>query len=322
MKILFLTPCLILAFAFTDLQETEKSPLRYEITYQKADASLVNGQSRAEFTFINSSGSPITDSILASYNEIPVTLFPDKNGKASLNLKSGNYAFQFFCNEYHHEIYTDSIKLKPGYRTGIRLDFEYSMSIDVAEKPVIYVYPDKTMSVNIQLEVNGKIGYTYPSYNSGWNFVADPDGTIHLNDKEYDYLFWDCEVNVNYDNVDLNSGFVVNNDSLTQFFEEKLSAMGLNPREQQDFITYWVPQMLVNENNYVHFMFSEEYGSVAGLKVTPAPDHMFRVFMVWNNAADMNTDHLKDQKIESFSREGFTVVEWGGAQAENISDLQ
>lgn len=72
--------------------------------------------------------------------------------------------------------------------------------------------------------------------------------------------------------------------------------------------------MQVNESNFIHFMFTQEYDSVASMNVTPKPDHIFRVFMLWNNAADMNTTNLREQKTESFSRDGFTIVEWGGAQ--------
>lgn len=315
MKHLILAPFLLFVMAFSQQKiESEKSPLPCKITYCRADASIEHGNAITEFTFQLDNGRAANDSILMSYNGISKTLKPDEKGKVNLELKAGKYMFQFYYGPAYQEIYTDSILIKSRCRTGIHVTFQSAYEPTVAEKPVIYVYPDVTTAVNIKLNVNGQIGYTYPQYNSSWNFIADSDGTIHMNDKQYDYLFWDGDMNVNYDKVDLNTGFVVSKDSLTTFFEAKLSEMGLNSRESQDFITYWVPQMLVNENNFVHFMFTEEYGSVAQLNVTPAPDHVFRVFMLWNDAADMNTANVNSQQMEVVDRTGFTLVEWGGGK--------
>ncbi|MEO6302674.1 MAG: hypothetical protein ABIP51_05840, partial [Bacteroidia bacterium] len=75
---------------------------------------------------------------------------------------------------------------------------------------------------------------------------------------------------------------------------------------------YWCPRMSANEKNYIHFMFNEEYNNYATITIDPKPDQLFRVCMLWsktNNAAK-----VKPQKIESFKRNGFTVVEWGGTE--------
>jgi hypothetical protein len=76
--------------------------------------------------------------------------------------------------------------------------------------------------------------------------------------------------------------------------------------------------MCKNEKNYVHFIFNEEYNEYANISITPKPDHMFRVFMLWTNAEAMNEIQLKEQVIPTFKHEGFTVVEWGGSQLENL----
>ena len=109
--------------------------------------------------------------------------------------------------------------------------------------------------------------------------------------------------------------------ALPDFFETQLTAMGLTPREQEDFITYWCPLMQKNEKSYVHFMFNEECNSIATLNITPTPDHIFRVYMIWSDAKEIDPESIHEQKIESFQRDGFSVVEWGGAKAEFISDM-
>ncbi|HTF05411.1 MAG TPA: hypothetical protein VK826_15385 [Bacteroidia bacterium] len=323
MKYLLLAPLLLLSMAFVPEQkDQEKSPNPCSVSFCKPDNTLAKGQARIEFTCSDANGISANTSILMSYNGIQDTIVTDKNGKASMTVKAGRYMFQFYLNSEHYEIYSDSILIKAAHQTGIGLAFQSSYEPAVAEKPVIYVYPDKTKQINIQLGLNGNLGFTYPQYKegTGWNFTADPNGTIHMNGKEFDYLFWDGETVINMNLVEEQKGFIVEKDSLSDFFEAKLTAMGLTPRERQDFITYWCPRMQENEKSYVHFMFNDEYAEVAALNVTPAPDHVFRIFMLWSDAAEIDATAVSDQEIQSFTREGFSVVEWGGAKMPQLAD--
>ena len=45
-------------------------------------------------------------------------------------------------------------------------------------KPVIYLYPEQTQEVSVQLELDGKLTCAYPEYGSGWRVKAYPDGTL------------------------------------------------------------------------------------------------------------------------------------------------
>ncbi len=322
MKYLILLPLLFILFSFGNSPaNSEQQPNQFNITSCKKDATVKKDQAKINFKLSTSLNAIVVDTVRMSYNGILATLRPDSLGQVSLSLKSGKYAFQFFLNSSHQEIYSDSVEIKGGCVTEILLVFDYVWIEVSPAKPVIYVYPDATQHVNIQLEFAGKLGFTYPAYENGWDFVADPDGTIHMNEKEYDYLFWDGESKINPNEVDLTTGFIVDKDSLADFFEAKLTSMGLSPRERQDFITYWCPLMQENKKSYVHFMFNEEYDTMASLKITPTPDHVFRVFMVWADANEMDKSNLAEQQIESFQRSGFSVVEWGGSEAATISDL-
>lgn len=316
MKYLFFAPIALFLCSFDLGEKSPESMPEYNVKLIKADASLPQGTGLAIFTFQDENGTVVADSIRYSYNGIQQTVKPTKEGKSYLGLKAGNYKFQFYLNSDHYEIYTDSIKIKAAWQTGIEVYFQNSTYPVMAEKPVIYFYPDATQQVSVQLNVTGQLGFTYPAYNSGWNFSADPDGTIHMNDKEYDYLFWDGETKVNMQNVERFDGYLVKRDSLPVFFETQLTAMGLTPREQEDFITYWCPRMQENETSYVHFMFTEEYESIAIINITPKPDHLFRVFLLWDNGAGIDPNAIQPQKIETVTREGFTVIEWGGGQCD------
>ena len=91
--------------------------------------------------------------------------------------------------------------------------------------------------------------------------------------------------------------------------------MGLNQTEQEDFITYWCPIMLAYEYVKIHFLFNEDFDKYANLTINPKPDEVFRVFMLWSMVVnDIDESDFVPQKIPSFKRKGYTVVEWGGGK--------
>ena len=54
------------------------------------------------------------------------------------------------------------------------------------------------------------------------------------------------------------------------------------------------------------------YTDRAPLTVTPAPDSVLRVFMAWQALEE--PVELPEQELPAFQRQGFTLVEWGGAE--------
>jgi hypothetical protein len=180
-------------------------------------------------------------------------------------------------------------------------------------KPIIYLYPTHPQNIKLELDYNGQFIVTYPEYDNGWDVFAYPDGKIiNLRDnKEYSYLFWEGEYSSNI-NYDLSSGFIVRGNEMAGFLQDKLSALGLTPKEYNEFIVYWLPQLLPNKYNLVHFATKEEYNDRVKLSINPQPDSLLRVFVVFK-ALDEKIE-VKPQEIIPFSREGFTVVEWGGTK--------
>jgi hypothetical protein len=320
MKKLLLLPVLasiisLLSFK-EDLGKSREYIPEYYVTSSKPDSTLKKDESLFVFNFSDGNGEVMSQEIKLSYNGIQKNILCNKSGRASIVVKPGKYVFQFFLNKQNLEIKTDSINIKPGYQSEMEVNFQSSVTPVICDKPVIYVYPTQSQNVSINLDLKGQLGFTYPAYQNGWNFVADADGTIHMNDKKYHYLFWDGKTEIANDKINWDEGFVVSKDSLVPFFETKLAQMGLNSNEIEDYITYWCPRMNVNENNYVHFLFNEQYNEYATLNVNPKPDHLFRVFMLWSKAdASMQPT---PQAISSFQREGFTVVEWGGAEMNQL----
>lgn len=181
----------------------------------------------------------------------------------------------------------------------------------IAGKPVIYLYPTRPTEVNVRLAYGGTFLSTYPKYNDGWNVFAQPDGS--LTDTKtglpYSYLFWDGVTDRPYSQ---DEGFVVAGSDTAKFLQEKLAYLGLTPKEYNEFIVYWLPKMEHNPYNLITFA-GKDYTDRAKLTITPQPDSIQRVFMVFK-PLDKPAD-VPEQKLTPFTRHGFTVIEWGGSEA-------
>lgn len=186
---------------------------------------------------------------------------------------------------------------------------EYRVITPMA-KPVIYLYPEKPTAVTVHLELAGELEVTYPDYGNGWSVTAYPDGTLinHADGQEYSYLFWEGTSKTEFD---FSQGFVVKGEETASFLREALKELGLTPKEYNEFIVYWYPLMKKNPYNLIAFQF-ERYTEAAKLQIFPRPDSLLRVFMAYKPLA--KPVDIQEQTLPSFTRSGFTVVEWGGTE--------
>ncbi|MBE6551380.1 MAG: hypothetical protein E7665_04520 [Ruminococcaceae bacterium] len=185
----------------------------------------------------------------------------------------------------------------------------------ILAKPVIYLYPEETTDVKVELDISGELYCTYPKYEDGWEVTAYPDGTLEdkKDGNEYSYLFWDAYSDIDFD---LSRGFVVKGEDTAEFLRDTLSKMGLLPKEYNEFIVYWLPLMEKNDYNFITFQ-KEAYTDNAKLDITPAPDSILRVYMVYTAVDEDDVkkyEGIEAPKIKGFERKGFTVVEWGGSE--------
>lgn len=179
----------------------------------------------------------------------------------------------------------------------------------VDEKPVIYLCPEEKTEVSVKLDLDGELTCTYPTYNNGWSVTARPDGTLtDSKGQSYNYLYWEGK---SYAEYDLSEGFCVKGEDTAVFLEDALEKLGLNRREANEFIVYWLPLMEDNPYNVISFQ-TDIYTEAAKLKVTPEPDTLIRVFMAWKGSVEYIS--LPAQTLTAPIRQGFTVVEWGGAE--------
>lgn len=179
----------------------------------------------------------------------------------------------------------------------------------LAEKPVIYLYPTEETAVTVTLDLDGDLTCTYPAYDGGWSVTAQPDGTLTDDaGQTYQYLYWE---GISDMDCDFSTGFCVPGEKTASLLEGALAALGLSRREANEFIVYWLPRMEANPYNLISFQ-GTAYTSRARLTVSPTPDSVLRVFMAWK--ALEGPAEVPPQELPAFSRSGFTVVEWGGAE--------
>ena len=185
---------------------------------------------------------------------------------------------------------------------------------EITKKPIIYLYPKEPQEIELKIEYEGKIKTTYPKYNSGWKVMAYPNSKIiNLEDnKEYSYLFWDGETNYSAKQRTYEDGFIVSRDTALKFLQNILTQTGLNPKEYNEFIVYWLPYIENNEFTFIHFLTGHEYDIISKNVVLPKPDNEIRVFIEFKKVDTYFK--ILPQKFNFQNREGFTLVEWGGSE--------
>ena len=175
-------------------------------------------------------------------------------------------------------------------------------------KPVLYLYPEKTTNVTVTFAHNDWLTTTYPKFNNSWNVTVNPNGNMtDSNGRTYYALYWEEKLN---HNISFDTGFYVEGKDAIKFLEEKLAIIGLNEREANEFIMYWLPILEKNDKNLIYFELTEERDLYNKLNISPKPDSVLRMAMHVKKV-DKKT-LIKEQKLTSFNRNGFTAIEWGG----------
>ena len=176
-------------------------------------------------------------------------------------------------------------------------------------KPVIYLYPQKEENIQILLNLKHGFSITRPKYSNGWNVLANPNGNLKdlKTGNHYSYLFWEGEL---ADYKMPQEGFIVEKENIDNFFKEKLSYIGLNTKEINDFTDFWVERMKEKHFYFITFTLNADVDKLAPLSITPKPNTIIRILMDYKPI----DKHIKvrEQKLPKINRNGFVVVEWGG----------
>ena len=212
--------------------------------------------------------------------------------------------------------YTDFIQSHPMFfwkhLYGDLIAFVRSDVVPAAEKakPVLYLYPQKTEKVSVQVSPIGGFLKTDPDYGSGWVVDATPNGIItNLKDnKQYPYLFWEGGKDGIVETP--KQGFVVAKDDIPLVLNDKLSQFGLNKQERADFLEFWLPKLSRAPYYFITFISRSEIDRVSPMLISPQPDTIIRVLMDYKLLTEPFS--VEPLLITPTERKGFTVIEWGG----------
>ena len=193
-----------------------------------------------------------------------------------------------------------------------RYDTTYNPFTMTDDKPIIYLYPTEETEVSVKLLKDDSLTCSYPKYKGSWEVVAKPNGdlTYLSNGRELYALYYESKNNIKIDVQ--KDGFIVKSEDVAEFLEEKLEILGLNQREAEEFIIYWLPKLESNKYNYIRFATEEEINENMPLEINPKPDTTIRILMTYKGLEE--PIDVEEQKLITPERNGFVVVEWGGTE--------
>lgn len=223
-----------------------------------------------------------------------MTISTDEYGRYAYDIPMGNYFIMIDSD--HVEFTIDDM-----YQ-DIRVYFT-----DLVEKPNIYIYPEKEimLNLNINFPKGGRIVASEPDYRDGWkNIKISPDGKI---DEKHNFLFY--EVATSEFEIP-QSGWVIAQKDLEDFFIKNLNECGFAGREIDDFIEFWIPILVKHHYYEIYPNFQAELDKRIVLEFSIKPDNMQRLIYIikGRDEADLK---LKRPTIPSFERKGYFVTEWG-----------
>jgi hypothetical protein len=229
-------------------------------------------------------------------------------------------------------------------------------------KPVIYLYSPSDIDVSVKLSLipEWSLSAIYPvvtikdhGQHIEWNVRTHQDGSLTENNSGLDvaYLFWEAETNLHAfprssaskpqpletfcptsSSLSDTDSVVIPVDKVTVYLDKSLKALGLHTEARSSFITYWLPSILKHEHIALRFVPQLAYERAASLGISPQPDVVTRVFMLfrgiskehlenWSNAqmqAEKDVAWWVDVVGVDLARAGdmalFRVLEWGGME--------
>lgn len=183
-------------------------------------------------------------------------------------------------------------------------------------KPVIYMYPEQDTAATVKVIPNGRLTLTVPTIgdNSTWSVLAKKNSSIIdlRSGKTYEYLWWESQ---GVKNAKIpQAGYVLANATLEADLRGLLLQTNMTTTEINAFCDYWLPLMEKDNANYyfVTFLFNEQVDQIAQLEFTPEPNVVNRLFMVYTPLTQLKK--VKPLTLEKFVRNGYYIVEWGGAK--------
>lgn len=215
--------------------------------------------------------------------------------------------------------YLNSYPFLSQHRVKLRFYINNYPDQNKVKKPVVYLYSDRIVDLDLKLNTKIDLSFTYPAYDeTGWHMSISPENGIVVNNQHYPYLFWEGVDNdrLNYQIHKGNIvGEIISTDTVITYLEKQLTAFGLSPVEKTDFITFWAPILSRQRYALVQFKLDKDYDEVAAIESSIPIDEERRVFLMfesfdWKPRIPVTG---AQPKVDPVKRNGLILIEWGGA---------
>lgn len=313
---LLIFPFLFLAFSFSASAEKGEgivSPA-IQVTSRSKDTqlSLFQGKFSVDYQFVRSElGTQIPANLQASCNGYLFTVPVDSSGNFQLDVTPGKYVFKLFASTDYQELYSDSIEIAPQECVHLSANFSYTSEMMIVDKPVIYLYSDKTSTFDLQLNPEGKLYFSYPIYSDNWHGTVGPTGEITIDKQHFPYLFWEAEQNFDHSIFAFEQSVTVQNALLMDYLELCLEKLAFNEREKTDFITYWLPRM--HSYSAVDILWLQDTELFDQIKCDGF--QMNNVYIVFReNKQKQTLKAMPQANLKPVKRAEQTLIEWGGTE--------
>ncbi|KAG9046839.1 hypothetical protein FS837_003547 [Tulasnella sp. UAMH 9824] len=83
-------------------------------------------------------------------------------------------------------------------------------------------------------------------------------------------------------------------DEVPDYLDKALLALGLHTEGRTSFITFWLPSILKREHIAFRFIHQYDLNTAAKLQISPTPDVVTRIFMLFQGVPSSELKHWKD----------------------------
>ena len=138
---------------------------------------------------------------------------------------------------------------------------------------------------------------------------------LMINQKKYDYIFWEGPC-MKEDQFTGNEIIGIKSETFEEELDILLEKLGLNERERNDFIVYWITKLSGRKGHKVTICDEKYDNEIAKLEVNGF-DKYLRVMLKFEEISEEEVNQLKG--IESVGKRirptGKYVIEWGAILA-------
>ncbi|KAG1769327.1 hypothetical protein EDD22DRAFT_996130 [Suillus occidentalis] len=279
----------------------------------------------------------------------PVTLPFDALAISSPDDQPGPSQVERRHNSYALPVFLKCFQLRPHSRGIISIKLVSSSGNIKTTQVSRHMRVDRFAAKTAQ--ISGGYPSLMPSFE--WNVRTHGDGSLTEYNSGLDvaYLFWEAETNSHafprspasepqpLDTFSPTSSSLGNTNSVvipvnkaSTYLDKSLQVLGLHTEARTSFITYWLPSILKHEYIALRFVSQAAYERAASLSISPQPDVVTRVFMLfkgihkeylanWANSqmqAEKDVGGWVDGVGVDPARAGdptlLRVLEWGGME--------